>query len=206
MIHPDDLKSALAEHFGQEITPSVAAAIFVAALKGSDRSIPPKRFAPRDLRDGYVAAVESFREILPELHPLHALQFSETERYREHIGLRPDYQALERDERDGKLVQFTLRREGVLVGNIRVYLGTSRHTSTTFAKEDTFFVVPAHRKGLLAMRFWRYAEDCLRDLGVVEVRTDAKLANRADKLNKFMGYEPVSTGFVKILRGSSHVQ
>lgn len=199
MIHPDDLKSALAQHFGQQITPSVAAAIYMAAIEGADRSIPPKRFEPRDVRDGYMAGVESFRAIRDELHPLHALQFAETERYRAHLGLRPDYPALERDERNGALVQFTLRRDGVLVGNIRVYLGRSRHTSTMFAEEDTFFVLPAHRKGLLAMRFWRYAEDCLRELGVVEVRTNAKLANRADKLNRFMGYEPVATQFVKTL-------
>ncbi len=200
MITLDALRHALAAQLGKELTPQTATEIVVAAVEGVNEPISPKQFAGELRPDGYRFAVESFREVLAELHPLHEAHFAETERYRAHQGLKPDYLAMELDERAGRLLQFTLRTAvGALVGNARMYLGTSRHTGAKFAQEDTFFVLSQHRKGLLAVRFWQYAERCLAALGVQEVRTDSKVSTGVGRLNEYLGYAPVSTQYVKTL-------
>jgi len=145
----------------------------------------------------HVLAVERVADVLPELHELHLLHWQETEKYRHGLPFQPDYEAVLASERAGQVVQFTARQAGQMVGNLRVYLQTSRHTGTRFAKEDTLFVHPGHRGGWLAMHLLRYAETVLKGLGVREIRADSKLSNRADVLMRRMGYEPVSTQFVK---------
>lgn len=224
MIDSDDLKHALAPHLGAILTPEIAAGIMLAALNGQDRTIDPAAFEPKPLLEGaYVAAVERFRAVLPELHLLHLRHFGETERYRAHQGLNPDYDALLRDERAGRMLQFTLREAATrqLVGNARFYLATSRHTAARYAREDTYFLLREHRKGLLALDFWRYAEKCMTEqLGVVEVRTDTKLtpgarievldddgrAKGVHRLNERLGYTPVAIQYVKTIEGEDHVR
>lgn len=216
MVDSDDLKHALSAHLGATLTPEVATAILMAALEGRERAISLLQFDMRWLLgDQYIAAAESFREVLPELHRLHERHFAETERYRAHQGLNPNYEAIKADERAGRLLQFTLREAGTmaLVGNARFYLTRSRHTGALCAQEDTYYVEPEHRKGLLALSFWRYAEDCLSKAGVVEIRTDSKLpagagvsvtvdgapAKGVNRLNERLGYRPVALKFVKTL-------
>jgi hypothetical protein len=223
MIEAEDLKHALAPFLGTVLSPETAAAIMLDALNGRDRAIDPAQFEPRPLLQGaYVAAVERFEDVLPELHPLHLRHFEETERYRAHQGLNPDYDALARDSRAGRLLQFTLREveTRALVGNIRFYLATSRHTAARYAREDTYFVLKEHRKGLMALDFWRYAERCMRTrLGVIEIRTDTKLtpgasidvrdesgpAKGVHRLNERLGYAPVAIQYVKTFEGEDHV-
>lgn len=225
MINSDDLKHAIAPHLGATLTPEVAALIFAQAIEGRDRSINLAQFQLAWLADGhYIAAAESFREVLPELHRLHERHFAETERYRAHQGMHPDYEAIKADERAGVLIQFTLREAATMtmVGNARFYLQRSRHTGARCAQEDTYYVEPEHRKGLLALSFWRYAEKCLAALDVVEIRTDSKLPpgctlhvsreggdeqqlKGVHRLNKRMGYEPVALKFVKALKGETNV-
>lgn len=201
-----DLRQALGRHLGAVLTPEIAADILTRGIEGDDRSISVDQFLPQERPDGYVFKVESFRAIKAELEPLHAEHFAETERYRAHQGLHVDLDAMERDERAGRMLQFTMRCKTELVGNIRFYLGRSRHTGATFAEEDTYYVLPWHRKGLVALRFWQYAERCLRQIGVVEVRTDSKLSNNVGRLNEYLGYQAVATKYVKALEGDSDVQ
>lgn len=204
MITLDNLRASLGKHLGKVLSPDVATEVLIGAVEGSDDAIDPAQFLPEHHDAGYRFAAESFRRVLDELHPLHEAHFGETERYRAHQGMAPDYLAMETDERAGRLLQFTLRTDaGVLVGNARFYLGTSRHTAAKFAQEDTYFILPEHRRGLLAVRFWQYAERCLATLGVVEVRTDSKLSTGVGKLNEFLGYSPVSTRYIKTLEKPS---
>lgn len=199
MITLENLRKAIGAHLGQTLDPTSATELLLAAVQSAESPIDLAQF-DSELRDGYRFAVERFHEILDELEPLHAQHFAETERYRAHQGLNPDLLAIEVDERAGNMLQFTMRApDGSLAGNIRMYLGTSRHTGARFAKEDTFYVLPQHRRGLLAVRFWQFAERCLAQVGVVEVRTDSKLSNGVGRLNEFLGYAAVSTTYVKTL-------
>jgi hypothetical protein len=184
-----------------------AAAIEVAAQTVDDHSIDAGQFEPLE-QYGYIYRIEPFPQVLPELLGLHALHFAETERYRHHQGLAPDYDAMRIDWLRGALLQFTVRHQddGALVGNLRLYVRKSRHTGALVATEDTLFMHPDHRQGLKSITLLRYAEQCLRRLGVVEVRADSKLAaqrpngkHSASSLMRRLGYEPVSIQHVKIL-------
>ncbi|MFY9479180.1 MAG: GNAT family N-acetyltransferase [Aquabacterium sp.] len=207
------LRAALGHFVGQELTPTVAARIEFIAMGGEDLCRPPEQFAPLDV-DGFTIQVERLRDILDELHGLHELHWQETEKHRHGLPLCPDYGQMKLLERQGRLVQFTVRRDGVLVGNLRMYVGMSMHSSTPFGEpqptsdEDTLFIHPDHRGSWLSIKLLRYAEAVLvGQLGVREIRADSKLVNRADVLMRRLGYREFATRFVKVFprKEPSHV-
>lgn len=193
------LREALGDHLGEVLTPELAASIFAAAFASPDLSHDPAPFGVQRLGD-YTLQVERMREVLDELHPLHQAHWLETERHRHGLPLNPDYTQMLARERAGTMLQFTLRHRptALLVGNLRMYLGTSMHSGTCFAEEDTLYIAPDHRGGWRAMHLLRFAETALRGLGVREIRADSKVVNRADVLMRRMGYEQVAIKFVKI--------
>jgi hypothetical protein len=200
------LHHALAAHLGRELTPEVATAILMQATDTTDRSIDPARFEPA-AHGPIVIGVERFEQVLHELHPLHLAHWQETERYRHGTGFKPDYTAMEWSSRCGGLVQFTAREHGQLIGHLRVYLAKSRHSGVIFAQEDTLFVTPEKRSGLLGIRLMRYAETALVEvLGVREIRFESKTANKAYVLARRLKYQPVATQFVKTFKEHDHVR
>lgn len=199
-------RMSMVKYLGKTITPEVAAAIEAEAFSEPERSIDPMRFAPKVYR-GLVFAIEGFRDISGELQALHEAHWQETERARAGLALRPRYEYLNAADRRGELLQVTARENGALVGHARFYLFDDIHTSTRGAKEDAFFLQPQVRRGFNAIRLWQYAERCLADLGVLEVRTDSKVLHDAEgnvirnvgRLNEFLGYQHVSNGYLKRL-------
>jgi hypothetical protein len=188
----------LAKAIGKTLTPELAAEIARELFQSPDLARPPGFFEPGAYK-GYVFALESFRAILPELHALHVMQYTETETYRAGIPLNPDYDAIARSEHDGQLMQFTARRDGVLVGNMRIYLTQSRHTQTLVASEDTFYFLPEHRRGFLAVRLWQYVERCVIAAGAREIFFDSKTVNRADSIATYLKYKPFGIKFSKVI-------
>lgn len=190
-------RDCLADHAGQPLTAELCAILDSIVRYGPDRSISPDRFDPR--RHGrYQLRAERFSEILAELHELHVAHWSETERHRHALGLKPDYEQMIARERAGQLIQFTARApDGEMAAQLRMYIANSTHTQTLFAEEDTLYVCPPHRQGLMVMGLLRYAEAALRSLGVREIRVDSKLTNDAHVLMARMGYQQVSMKFHK---------
>lgn len=197
MLNPSQLHFALGQYLGKQLTPEAAAHIVAMATVVVDAAVPIERFDPVH-SSGFVIQAERLRDILAELHPLHEQHWRETEKHRAGLPLDPDYAGMLQREREGRLLQVTLRKDGVLVGNLRMYLGTSIHSGTTFAEEDTLYIAPDYRGGYTAMRMMKFAECCLLALGVREIRADSKLVNNADKLMRAMRYKPVSIKFVKV--------
>lgn len=193
-------RRALGDRIGQVLTPALCAAIEADASVMPDLSIPLEQFQPAAVTGGYVLAVERFADVLEELKPLHAEHFAETEGHRHDLPLDPDYDAMAADDRAGRLLQFTVRHDGALVGGLRMYVLLSRHTKTLFAEEDTLFITPAHRGGLLGLKLLRYAEQCLVQIGVREIDANSKLVNGADVLMRRMKYTPVALQFHKIIK------
>lgn len=194
------LRQALGRHLGAMLTPEVAASIEAEAMQGPDLSIDPAQFGQL-FKAGLLFQAERMRDILAELHPLHQAHWLETEKHRHGLPLAPDYDAVLADERAGRLIQFTARDAAYkLVGNLRMYLGTSRHSGTKFASEDTLYLAPEVRGGFAALTLMRFGEKALLSLGVREIRGDSKLINNADVLMRRLGYEPVSLQFVKIFK------
>lgn len=201
MQDPSALRQAIGRHLGEVLTPDVAAAIEVGAYETPDLSIDPAQFGAL-YRLGLLIQAERLRDIVDELHPLHQAHWLETEKHRHGLPLAPDYAGMLADERSGRLIQFTARNEAdyKLVGNLRMYVGTSRHSGTKFAREDTLYLSPEVRGGFSALTLMRFAERALLACGVREIRADSKLINKADVLMRRLGYEPVSLQFVKIFK------
>jgi hypothetical protein len=197
----ENLKKALADNLGCVLTPELAAEITARAFDRENRAFDPQAFAPRSF-DGLVFQAESFREILPELEVLHAAHFAETEQHLQGFTLQPNYGYMAERERQGGLVQFTARTaDGQLVGNLRMYVGTSLHTGNRFAEEDTFYLEPAHRRGHAALALLRYAEEMLvAVVGVREIRANSKVVNRAHRLMDRRGFRHVANQYIKIIK------
>lgn len=191
-------RHAIARHMGETLTPSLCAAIECEASMPSAKYIDLAQFTPA-VAGAFTIQAERFADVLPELHPLHEAHWTETEKHRAGLTLKPDYDAMAADERGGRLLQFTVRTGGRLVGHVRLYVMPSRHSDNLLACEDTLYIAPDHRGGILGLRLLRYAEDCLRRIGVREIQADSKLLNRADSLMRRMGYAPVALQFHKLL-------
>lgn len=184
---------ALAKHAGQPLTPAVAVQILDDLYP--DRTIDPAQFAPLH-HQGYVIAVESFRAIVEELKPLHVAHWAETETYRHCEPLNPNYEQAGERERAGRALQFTVRKDGELVGHLQMYLVESEHTQTALSQENTLFIRKDHRGGFLVMKLIRYVVDVLvRVRGEHLIEVDSKLANRADVLMRRAGFEPFALRF-----------
>lgn len=192
----EQLCNLLALHAGQTITRELA--VDMVRELFPDCTYDSMQFGQVAYK-GYTFQAERFSDVLPELHPLHERHYLETEKHRAGLPLNPDYASVKERERNGGLIQFTARTEaGELVGNMRVVIGTSTHTQTLYCEEDTFYVVPEHRGGFMAVRLWQFVEAAVRSVGVREVRFNSKLANKADKMALYLKYQPVALQFVKI--------
>lgn len=205
-MDPQRLREALIAHFDQKITPQVAAAIFGWSTECADKAVDLGGIELMH-HNGYVFHVERLADVLDELHPMHQAHYAETELHRAGLTMDPDYDGLLLDEQFGRLLQFTCRKDGELVGQVRMYVGRSRHTKTLMADEDTLYLKPEHRGGFTAVQFLRYVEAVLIHLGVREINANSKLVNKADVLMRRLGYQPVATQFTKIIPPEqTHVQ
>lgn len=195
-------RHAVAKHLGQPLTPEVAAAI-----EGECRPINQARdqqaFEIFIHGDSYTFGAERFADIVDELDAMHRAQWAETEVHRHAIEFCPDYDGLREHERAGSLIQFTVRSGAELVGHMRLYVHRSLHTQSLFAQEDTLYITPEHRAGMVGLAFLRYIERQLREVGVREIRFDVKHVNNASALLRRLKYESVSTRYVKILGGGN---
>lgn len=193
------IRAALIKRMGQVLDPACCAEIELELLATEDLSIDPAQFGA--VQCGRLTfKAERFADILPELHELHKVHWTETEKHRHGLAMNPDYDAMAAQERAGQMLLFTARDCDSLVGNLRLYIRTSMHTQTLYAAEDTLYLRPEYRAGRNALRFLQYAEACLRAIGVREIRTSTKnTAPAGALLMKHMGYQPVSTLYVKLL-------
>lgn len=197
----------LASHLGEVLTPERAKEI-LSHFPREGRPIDLAQFQPKTC-GSLVFAVERGANILPELEVLHKAHWTETEAYHRGIPMNPDIAACIVDEQCGRLMQFTARHQGALVGNIRMYVNQrSRHTQAPIAHEDTVYLLPEWRGGRFALRFLQYMEACVAQLHDedTEVYMDDKVANpSAARLLEFLEYEHIANRRYKILRGKRHV-
>lgn len=196
--HQERICQAVNMLAGCVITKEVADALIYAMTTPPDVAIDLDQFEVEQHGE-YTFRAERFADVVDELHPLHEAQWQETEGYRAGIAMNPDYERIKDIERSGGLLQLTIRRDGDLVGHIRLYVSRSTHTQRLVAQEDTLYVAKDHRHGMLGLALARYGERQLRRIGVTEVRQDTKATNRADAILRRLKYEPVSTRWVKVL-------
>lgn len=191
------LVTALSRYAGQPLTKEVAVAIVNATIPFNPVDIT--QFPPQAC-GSLTFQAERLQDILPEMDVLSRAHWQETEFHQHHLKMNLDYDVMVSEENHGSLIQFTARCGDALVGNLRVYLRTSRHTRQKLAMEDTLFLLAEHRRGRNGMRLIEYAERCVAGLGYYEFRATTKLVNSTGRLLEFMKYKPVATEYVKFLK------
>jgi hypothetical protein len=80
-----------------------------------------------------------------------------------------------------------------------MYLDRSTHTQTLIATEDTLYLLPEARRGMVAKRFVRYVESVMTLLGAREINITVKTVNKAARFFRLLGYRHVENGLTKIL-------
>jgi len=160
---------------------------------------------PENISSGkYVVGLQRFSDMFAEALHLHKEHWEEVETlYLSEKDLRLDYKSIIASERAGQVAFFTLRTQTrELVGNLGFYLFKDTHDGSMQASEDVFFISKAHRKGLLAVAFLRYAENTLRSLGIEYVAMTSKHPCGGpcmEPLFNRLGYKPIALTYLKRL-------
>lgn len=181
------LRLALSHNIGNRLTPEVASQIEFIACGGEDLSVDPSTFGSAEYL-GYRLQVEDMSLILASLSVLHDEFVAET--MPGVVGPRWDAKRLVFLQRAGRLLQFTIRHGAELVGQSRMILSTSSRTGQVVAQEETFYIQPTHRVGMLAYRLMTFGEPILtHHFGVKEIAVKSR-RRVVQLMLKRLGFSP----------------
>jgi L-amino acid N-acyltransferase YncA len=183
---------------GQVLTPELIHGILSGAAYKPFRGIDVAQFKPVEYK-GFTFQAERFEDVVSEIAPLHRMQWQEVDERLQFIPFNPDYERYIQQDRDGGLIQFTVRRNGLLVGYCLVRLFMSMHTQTLSATEDSLYMHPDHRGGFTMIRFIKWMVECLASLGAKEVRVTSKVSNKSHVLMQRAGFSPCAMQLVRML-------
>ena len=155
---------------------------------------------PRQTHGNYCFCAVHVDDFLSDWKQLHLLHWDETEKHVGDLCPNADYDFYRVLVESGRMILFAVLHEGEMVGYCPMKLEESMHTQQLVAYEDALFLRKDHRGKGTAMRFVKYVENVLRDLGVTEIRVSSKLVNGSDKFMVKAGFKPVATQLIKMLR------
>ena len=193
----------VAESIGQVMTREKASEI-MAVLRGTNGYPIDHTQFPQEDAGAYTMACEPFART-DEMEALHAAYHAATDDTGEPLNY--DYDLMYRLWCVGSMVQFVTREKatGRLVGVMRLYVGRCERTGTRYCKDSMFFIYEQHRGQMaLAVGLWRYAERSMFAYGVRKVSFTSLLKPGAEKMAKFLGYQPKGTLFVKTHAGDDY--
>ena len=95
---------------------------------------------------------------------------------------------------------YTVRKNGVLMGNLGIYITDSMHTRKIVAQEDSWYMRPEIRTGRTSMRFVQYVEQELIKHGVTSVNTTTPPKAKSRRLLEYMAYSHTANCYHKELR------
>lgn len=140
---------------------------------------------------------EPFAKVWDEWYELGLAHWKETEGYQDDPPAPRKDMYLKYAEL-GLFHIFTIRGpNGQLVGHAGFYLTPSMHTGKLLAKEDSWYVAPAFRKGFMVIRFLRFVEKALREKGAHSCMMSTKLVNGAGRVLGYMGYKHIADVYLK---------
>lgn len=117
------------------------------------------------------------------------------------FAFNPDKKRYLQYEAMGCYFHFGARAEdGTLVGTGGIYIMPSMHTQQIICTEDSYYLMPSHRNGRNALRFFQFMEAFARERGAVEVQLTTPLTNlNAERIILFQGYYQTAKGWSKPL-------
>ena len=141
-----------------------------------------------------IFAIERLEDCWDEMVALAERHWNEVQNVRlKEEGFNPKYERYKQQEDWGSFLQFTARKDGVMVGYAGLYIVQSMHSQRLICTEDAWYLVPEERKGFAAIRFFKFMENECRKRGVWSVTLTVPDSSGAGKIHKFLGYETVGT-------------
>lgn len=148
-----------------------------------------------------VYGVERMAKIRAELEVLHREQWKETEALYLGEEFTPDYDYLIQCEKEYRLLVFTVRDLGEVVGNLIFFITANVNKNHELqAQENSFYIIPAMRKEGIGKELLAYAEDYLEKCSVRQVVMVDKSPLGGVSLGKFFasrGFKPVALSYFK---------
>jgi hypothetical protein len=142
-------------------------------------------------------------DIFDEMQELTRLHYEEIALHKEAIPLDPMWEEYATLERIGRLVIFTARDEGKLIGYGFFFINQHMHYARTkIAINDVLFLHPDYRKGTMAgIRLIRFCEQQLAQMAVDKITWHIKVKHDWGAILDRMGYADEDIVKGKMLRG-----
>ena len=145
-------------------------------------------------------AEEDMSEIVDEVHALAEENHKETSPCSGALGLdvkRATYCSLAKMR---MLATFTVRDEGKLVGYSPWIVQQNLHYDGLWATSLTFWIDPAYRQGMTAMRFQKFIEGLLIARGVTRLMSETPVGHPAmGAILQRRGFQPSTQTFIKVV-------
>lgn len=134
--------------------------------------------------------VETLGTSLNEMKPLLEEHYQEIALYKDKIKLNPDYEKYYALERNNNLCVFTVREEGKLIGYSIFFVFHHLHYSDCLtASNDIVFISKKFRKGMAAIKLFKFAETHLINMGVAVINYHIKFSNDIKALMDRLEYK-----------------
>lgn len=143
---------------------------------------------------------ETFDQAYSEALPLLRAHFAEISDSSD-VGLEPNIDAYQASEKEGFLRVYTVRKEGILVGYVAMFVYKGIHNSSDIqATQDVFYVDPVYRGGQLGIHLIKFVENELRKESVNIIYQTAKLKHPTlGLLLEHSGYTAIETVYQRRL-------
>lgn len=145
-----------------------------------------------------IFAVESLHNCWDEIMALASAHWQETEAYRHGQPFAPSFKRYTQYEDMGCLMQVTGRSNGEMVAYATLYITESMHSQVKLCVEDTFFIAKTHRKGLNAVKLYKFVEKECEKRGVSEIIFTSK-SHAVDKILEYLDFQRVAAQYSKQL-------
>lgn len=143
---------------------------------------------------------ETLYEVIEEVQPLLDAHYTELTRHKEIVKLAPKWDAYASLEQAGMFVIFTAREFSQLAGYNAFFIqGHMHYAELMVAQNDVFWLEPEYRKGTAALRFLRYCERALNEMGAKKIVYHCKASNNMAPILHRMGYQDEEVMTAKLL-------
>jgi GNAT superfamily N-acetyltransferase len=177
-----NIAQALFNNCGQVLTTELINGILYTVSNPPPTPIDPRQFQPVE-KGGYVYAAEPADQILGELAPMAEAMTQELfgVRYADEAG------EIVRKYNAGRLVVFTARNSGTLVGFMAFDVYTTRITKELIADDDGLYIHPDYRNHVSLATFFNFIKRSLAQLGCVRLEIKADAGGRIPRLAQWTG-------------------
>lgn len=147
---------------------------------------------------------EFLRNIFQELKPIFETAHKEVEWEHDRLPLDPDYASYIKMEQKGALHIVTVRKDNSIIGYYISIVHNNHHSKQRlFSNCDLLYIIPEHRKSVYAYKMFKYAEACLKQIGVQVIMFNMKHTHPFHSLAEKLGYTSIETVYGKIIEDNT---